>query len=167
MMQITQSTALDLQNALQKDLTDLFKGHFYKSPSLGPDGKSLYSEPQVFRQNLPKRQSENDPEPFPHIIVRLDSGRIASQRDAHRVAVLLLVGTYNDDPMNSGHEAVIQIMEKIHAHYAENRVLERSFVFQDPFDWVLQDEESYPYFFGTARIIFDAPAPRQKASVYT
>ena len=52
-------TARDLQVRLQQDLTELFKDRRYKTP----DGKM---EPvHVFRQNLPKRKSEEDEDPFP------------------------------------------------------------------------------------------------------
>lgn len=52
-------TARDLQIRLQKDLIELFKDRRYKTP----DGKM---EPvHVFRQNLPKRESEEAEDPFP------------------------------------------------------------------------------------------------------
>lgn len=36
------------------------------------------------------------------------------------------------------------------------------FMFQDPFDWALQDEESYPYYFGAASMTFKTAAIRKE-----
>lgn len=74
-------TARDLQIRLQKDLIELFKDRRYKTP----DGKM---EPvHVFRQNLPKRESEEAEDPFPYITVVLDSGDVKNQRSSHQIAV--------------------------------------------------------------------------------
>lgn len=110
------------------------------------------------------RQNEDADDPFPYIIVRIDSGGISSQTDPHKVAVILLVGAYDDSPENQGHRIVLEVLEKIQHHYEETPLLSGQFVFQDPFNWALQDEESYPYFFGAANLTFDLPATRRKWS---
>lgn len=149
--------ALILQNAIVSDLKNLFKDRRYSSPT----GTSAVS---VFPQNLPKRESEDDDDPFPYIIVRLDAGKIESQTDAYTVAVLLLIGAYSDDASNQGHQSVLEIMETIQRHYEEKPSLAEQFVFTDPFHWALQDEESYPYFFGAVSMSFNLPAPRREWS---
>ena len=148
-----------LQDALVADLTELFKDRRYPTPD-DDDAVAL----SVFAQNLPKRKSENDDDPFPYIIARLDSGGIETQTSPHKVAVLLLIGVYDDHPENQGHRTVLEIMEVIQQHYEETPLLDRQFVFKDPFNWALQDEESYPYFFGAANLTFELPAPRRKVS---
>jgi hypothetical protein len=147
-----------LQDAIVADLTDLFKGRCYATPDGGT------AAPAFFAQNLPKRKSEEDDDPFPYVIVRLDSGNIETQTDPHKVAVILLVGAYNDDASNQGHRTVLEIMEVIQQHYEERPLLAGQFVFVDPFSWALQDEESYPYFFGAASLSFTLPAPRREWS---
>lgn len=150
--------ARELQNAIRDDLMTLFQNIRYKTP----DGKT--AAPSVFKQNLPMRQDEEADDPFPYIIVRLDSGGIVTQTDPHKVAVILLFGAYDDDPSNQGHEAILEMMEKIQTHYEETPLLAGQFVFTDPFNWALQDEESYPYFFGAANLAFNAAATRRKWS---
>ena len=147
-----------LQDALVADLKELFKNRRYKT--LVDESAAL----SVFAQNLPKRESEDDDDPFPYIIARIDSGAIESQTDPHKVAVLLLVGVYDDDTKNQGHRAVLEILEVIQQHYEEAPLLDGQFTFTDPFNWALQDEESYPYFFGAANLNFTLPAPRRKWS---
>lgn len=150
--------ARELQRALKEDLTALFQETHY----LSPDGEK--SAVSVFKQHLPMRQAEDANDPFPYIIVRLDSGGIANQTDPHKVAVLLLIGAYDDGTDNQGHEAVLEMLEKIQHHYEETPLLAGQFVFTDPFNWALQDEESYPYNFGAANLTFTLPATRRKAS---
>lgn len=150
--------ALKLQDAIVNDLQKLFSKRKY----LTPDGET--AAVSVFAQNLPKRDSEDDDGPFPYIVARLDSGDIESQTDAYKVAVILLVGVYDDDKSNQGHKTVLEIMEVIQRHYEEIPLLDGRYVFTDPFHWALQDEESYPYFFGGVQISFNVPAPRRKWS---
>ncbi len=150
--------ARELQRAVKDDLTALFQETRYRNPEGQPSTIS------VFKQHLPKQETEDADDPFPYIIVRVDSGGIATQADPHKVAVILLIGTYDDGTDNQGHEAVLEILEKIQHHYEEKPLLAEQFVFTDPFNWVLQDEESYPYYFGAANLSFNLPATRRKAS---
>lgn len=150
-----------LQDAVVEDLTTLFQNHRFKTP----DGKTAALS--WFAQTLPMRDTDDDDDPFPYGIVRLDSGGVANKTDPHKVAILLMIGIFDDDRRNQGHRAVTEIMELIQQHYEENPLLNGAFVFSDPFAWALQDEESYPYFFGAANLTFELPAPRTKASIYT
>lgn len=150
-----------LQDAMVVDLQDLFKNRRYKTPGGGDAALS------VFPQNLPKRESEDDDDPFPYIIARIDSGDIETQTDPCKVSVFILIGVYDDDVKNQGHRAVLEIMEVIQQHYEETPLLDGQFTFTDPFHWALQDEESYPFFFGGIEITFSVPAPRRKASDLT
>ena len=75
-----------------------------------------------------------------------------------------LVGMFDDDRKNQGHRAVLEILEEVRRHYEELPLLDGAFVFSDPYRWTLQEEESYPYFFGGAELSFDLPAPRRKWS---
>mgnify|MGYP000818406379 FL=1 len=126
-------TARDLQVRLQQDLTELFKDRRYKTP----DGKM---EPvHVFRQNLPQRKSEEDEDPFPYIIVALDSGGVKDQMTAHKIAVVFRIGIYDDDLTNQGHASVLAIMETMQQHYEESNTL-GPFAFNDDgdgFAWAL------------------------------
>ena len=78
--------------------------------------------------------------------------------------MILLIGIFDDDPKNQGHEAVLEIIERIQMHYQETPLLAGQFVCQDPFEWALQEEESYPYYFGACQLTFAMQAPRAKWS---
>lgn len=150
-------TARELQHDVAEDLREMFKHDLYKTPTDGT------SPPNVFKQFLPKLESDDEDDPFPYIIVRVDSGGIDSQTDPHKVALILVIGIYDDDTQNQGHATVLEIIERIQQHYEETPAL-AEFVFTDPFGWALQDEETYPYYYGAVNLTFNAPAPRTKAS---
>ena len=120
-------TARELRADLVEDIREAFKDRLYKDPT------GEFVQLNVFPQRLPKREHGSDEDPFPYVIVRLDSGGIASQTDPHNEAQPVLNGKYRRE---------------------------------DPFSWALQDEESYPYFYGAAHMTWSTYATRRKVSVY-
>lgn len=177
--------ARELQTAIKEDLEALFEKTRLKAPPEAVSNRPAYQmgmdtpdeeTPQVapgcaaisvFEQELPIRDAGAD-DPFPYIIVRLDTGGIDTPTDAHKVNVILLIGIYDDDKQNQGHKTVLEIIEGIQAHYEKQPTLSGgAFQFTDPFKWVLQDEPSYPYFYGACNLAFNTYADRTEASEYT
>lgn len=169
-------TARELQTALVEDLKELFKDSYFQTPyqKMAPLG--------VFRQRLPKRDAQSEEDPFPYIIVRLDHGGLEGRTSAHKVSVLLVIGVFDDalletkeppptegwDTRNFGPEAVLEIIERIQAHYEKHPSLEGgAFYFDGPFNWALQDEDSYPYYYGACEMEFTLAAPRRERSQFT
>lgn len=157
--------ARELQTGIVADLNGLFQDSLYKTPA------GTMAKPSFFMQFLPKRQSEEDDDPFPYGIVRLDNGAIAGPTDPHQVAIIILVGVFDDAIENQGHTTVLEIMEKIQEHYQREPVVKDlggrmigRLNTDTPVSWALQDEESYPFFFGGLNLTFDLPAPRTKVS---
>lgn len=176
-------TARELQPAIKKDLEALFEKTTFKAPPDLPHNRPAYQfdgpeqEPpeevprsaklSVFEQELPIRDGEAE-DPYPYIIVRLDTGGIDTPTDPHKVNVILLVGIYDDDRQNQGHKTVLEVIERIQAHYEKEPTLcGAAFQFTDPFKWVLQDEPSYPYFYGACNLAFNLYANRTEGSEYT
>lgn len=151
-------TARNLQQAIIKDLRDLFSKRRYKDS----EGNSVAIN--VFEHDVPERTSDDAPEAFPYIIVRITSGRIDTQTDPHKVSVMLLVGIYDESVNHKGCSTVVEILELIQSHYEGRPLLAGQFAFQDPFVWVTQDELSYPYYFGAANTTWSTPAPRREWS---
>ena len=152
-------TARELQKAIMEDLRELFATDQFKTP----DGKM--ASPGLYPQFLPQLESDDDTDPFPYIIVRIDSGGIETQTDPHKISVILVIGIFEDSLENEGHESVLEIIERIQQHYEETPAL-KEFVCADPFNWALQDEPSYPYFYGAVNLVFHAPAPRANSYEY-
>lgn len=123
-------------------------------PSEPEDGEDIEPVP-------PPQDPDAEVDPFPYIIVRLNSGELTTPDAYHNVSVLLLVGIFDDNPDNQGHATVMDIIERIQMHYLQQPSL-GDFQYMDPINWVLQDEESYPYYYGAIQLHFWARAPRSE-----
>ena len=89
-----------------------------------------------------------------------DVGHLASDADT------------GEDKMLKGakreHKTVLEIIERIQTHYEKSPTLGGGvFQFTDPFKWVLQDEPSWPYFYGACNLSFNLYAQRTEGSIYT
>lgn len=172
-----------LQIAVKENLEALFAGTILKAPPEVPADRPAYQldgpeqEPpeesprtapiSIFEQELPIRDAGGE-DPFDYIIVRLDTGGVDSPTDPHKVNVILLIGVYDDDKLNQGHKTVLEIIERIQDHYEQQPTLaDGAFRFTDPFHWALQDEPSFPYFYGACNLAFHTYAPRTEGSKYT
>ena len=149
-------TATMLQEEIVKELGVIFKGDRFKN-SLGE-----YVKLNVYEQQLPIREDEDSPDPMPYIIVRIETGSTKSGTDPQEVLVTLLFGYFDDSPENNGHKGVLGMIQKVHERFEKQPMLANQFMFQDPFDWALQDEESFPYFFGAASMTFKTAAIRKE-----
>ena len=150
-------TSRKLQKAIKADLRELFATDQFTTP----DGQ--IASPAPYPQFLPPPETADDTDPFPYIIVRIDSGGIETQTDPHKISIIVVIGIFEDSLENKGHESVLEIIERIQQHYEETPALKEC-VCADPFNWALQDETSYPYFYGAVNLVFHAPAPRAKWS---
>ena len=146
--------ARELQEAVCKDIEELFRGDSFQTVDGGMTGKV-----RTFRQYLPRLEAENEETLFPFVIVKVDCGKIESPTEAHRVRLLLWAGVHDDNPENNGHLGVLEILERIQQHYQEQPALGPA-VAAHPFEWAMQDEESFPFFYGGCYVYFDLPAPR-------
>lgn len=149
-------TATILQEELVKELETIFHGDLFKN-SLGE-----YVKLNIYEQQLPIREDEDAPDPMPYIVVRLETGSTKSGTEPQEVLVTMLFGYFDDAPENNGHKGVLGMIQKIHERFEKQPMLANQFMFQDPFDWALQDEESFPYFFGAASMTFKTAAIRKE-----
>ena len=149
-------TATMLQEEIVKELETIFRGDLFKN-SLGE-----YVKLNVYEQQLPIKEDEDSPDPMPYIIVRLETGSTKSGTDPQEVLVTLLFGYFDDSPENNGHKGVLGMIQKVHERFEKQPMLANQFMFQDPFDWALPDEESFPYFFGAASMTFKTAAIRKE-----
>lgn len=179
--------ARELQEAVRADLNELFADRFYKTP------ENKMAPIKAYCQQLPQFDAQELDGFFPYAIVRLDKGGVESPRDAYKVDVMIIIGIYDDgtqeytgeketpkpgqepsfvgsdgwDQRNFGYMAVMEAIELIQTHYEQEPALKNgAFYFDGPFNWALQDEDSYPYYFGVCELTFTLSAPRKKESPY-
>ena len=126
-----------LQDELAEELRKIFKGFSLKSPDGGMD------KIHVFRQLLPMPEPAGQEEIPPEL---LENGL---------VNINLLIGIYEPDYDKQGHKDVLNIIAKIYERFAKVPVLNGKYTIQYPVTWALQEEESYPYYFGGMGMAFE------------
>lgn len=153
-------TVIDLQKALLEEMKQIFSSDIFK------DSTGKYVSLNVFEQWLPIRKDEDEQDPVPYIIVRIEVAEVKGWTEAQVVETSLLIGCFDDDTNNVGHKTVLEIIQRIEERFFKNPMLASQFMFlnddQHPFDWALQDEESFPYYFGAVRMYFNTPAIRKE-----
>lgn len=147
-----------LQDDLNEELKEILKDSTFK------DTNGERKKINVFSQDLPveSNREDEDEDPFPYIINKLDSGDIQSEESAHEVKVLLIIGIYDEDRNRQGYKDVLHIINKIYERFAKQNVLNKRYVVKVPFRWTLQDEDTHPYYFGGIEMSFDIPAVRRE-----
>ena len=164
-------TAFELQDDLIKELKALFIGFKLKTPNIGDDGNATLSSPNIFGQSLPIREDDDaEDDPYPYIIVRIDSGDMKGDVVAHLIKTRLLIGAFDDNNNTNGHKDVLNVIQDIYERFSKNPVLANKYVMKQdsetPFTWALQDEDTHPYYFGAIEMIWETRAIRRE-SKYT
>lgn len=153
-------TAHGLQTALVDELKTLFSDTLMRNP-LGED-----RPPEVFEQQLPVPQDDYDADMSfaPYIIVQLYSGKI---EDFHtpghgkQLQVDMLFCIFNDDRNRNGHIELLNMIQRVE-NYLGARGRVKNFILSKPFEWVLENSDNYPYYFGAATANFEAPRVTQE-----
>lgn len=159
-----------LQDELAEELGKILRNFRLKTPG-GEKGKV-----RIFKQDLPvpaPMPGEDIPAellenglagdmaedvPCPYIIVRVQDGEIRDAYSAQTVNVHLLFGVYEDDIGKQGHKDILSMIAKIYERFAKAPVLGSGYTIQYPVLWGMQEEESYPYYFGGMYLSWEAAA---------
>lgn len=167
-------TAGSLQSELAEELRKILKEFRLK------DLEGNFSRINIFEQYLPipgpKKQDnippellenglaeeETDPEPFPYIIVRISEGEIEDADSAQMVSLILIIGVCDTDYERQGCKDILNIIAKIYERFAKMPVLNGKYTIQYPIEWALQEEESYPVYFGGMALTFETAAIRRE-----
>lgn len=150
-------TPLDLQDELVLEMRKILKGYEYKTPA----GERVPIN--VFAQNIPVNETDDDEDPVPYIIVRLNSGEDKGDRDStNTVKLVIIAGIYDDSLDAQGHRDVMNIIQKIYQRFHVSPNLNGKAVYAGEFHWMMQEDGYYPYFFGACSLAFYIPAIRRE-----
>ncbi|MCM1412524.1 MAG: hypothetical protein NC305_18570, partial [Lachnospiraceae bacterium] len=142
-------TPLELQDELVGEMSRILDGYTYKTP----EGKRIPIN--VFAQNIPMNETDDEDDPIPYIIVRLNSGEDDGTRDSfNTVSIVVIVGIWDDALDAQGHRDVMNIIQKIYQRFHENPDLNRKAAYAGGFQWAMQDDACYPYSFGACHMKF-------------
>lgn len=163
-----------LQDDLIEELKEILKDFKLKTPT------GALSEINIFAQNLPvpealeqenlsREQLESGladeitaADPYPYIIVRIEEGEIKDEFSAQTVNTLLIIGVYENAYDKQGQKDVLNIIAKIYERFAKRDLLNKRYTLQYPITWTLQEEESYPYYFGGMSLGWETAAIRRE-----
>ncbi len=165
-----------LQSELAEELKNILADLRLKSPQGEKSSINIFEQflpvPQPQEQKKTEVSSEllenglveeqTDPDPFPYIIVRISDGEIKDENSAQTVSVILLIGTYEPDFDKQGYKDIMNIITKIYERFAKMPVLNGKYTIQYPILWAIQDEESYPYYYGGMSLLFETAAVRRE-----
>ena len=150
-------TPLDLQDELVEELKRLFKDYLYKAPS--GDRVPI----NVFPQNIPINETDDEDDPVPYIIVRLNKGSDDGSRDSfNTVKLIVIIGIWDGSLDAQGHRDVSNIIQKIYERFQKNPNLNNIAAYSGNFNWTLQDDNYYPYSFGACSMDFHIAAIRRE-----
>lgn len=150
-------TPIILQDALLEEMEELFKDYVYKTPSGGRIPLN------VFPQNLPVNETDDEEDPIPYLIIRLMDGEDEGSRESfHAVNLMVSIGIWDDELNAQGHKDVMNIIQKIYQRFHENPDLNHIASFQGGFHWALDNENCYPYYFGGCSMSFGIAAVRRE-----
>jgi len=156
-------TALELQKDLAAEVENILKDVITKDP----DGNRK-SGVTAYRQFLPKVTEDDEDETkfFPYAIIRLSDATTPDDFTAWQVTVDVLLGVYDDDPKMGGGDNVLIMIQRIIDRFSQEALLARKYRCQSKMDWAVQDEDTFPYFFGGVRLVFDIPKIGRSEPIY-
>ncbi len=156
-------TALDFQQALANDVQYILKDII----TVNAAGQRV-SGVNVYKQQLPVITSdeEDDSKFLPYAIIRLSDGKTEDDDTPWSVTADILFGVYDSDPSNQGHQHIMVMCQRVIDRYAAEPLLVKKFRAEQDIEWALNDEDTYPYYFGGVRIKFNVPKIGRREPLY-
>lgn len=150
-------TPLELQDELAAEIGRILKGYKYKSPAGGRVPVNVYT------QNIPINETDDEDDPIPYIIVRLSSGEDVGEKASFNIVKLvIIVGIWDDNLDAQAYRDVMDIIQKIYERFQKNPNLNGKAYYSGEFHWAAQEDSYYPYSFGACSLSFRIAAIRRE-----
>lgn len=146
-------TRKDLQDALVEETRELLKDVWVKNPA-GEETRV-----KVFPQRLPEISEDDADETklFPYAIVRLGDSLTEDDNDPWHVTVDWLLGVHDNSVDGQGHIHILTMIERITNRFIAEPWLNNIYRADQRITTALQDEDTYPFYFGGVEITFSIP----------
>lgn len=150
-------TPVMLQDELVEEIKRLLSNTSFKTPT------GAFVPMNVFAQSIPVNETDDDEDPVPYVIIRLNRGDDPGTRDSfNTVKLVIIIGIWDDGLENQGHRVVLNVIQKIYQRFQTIPNLNNKAVYSGEFNWALQEEGYYPYFFGACSLDFRIAAIRRE-----
>lgn len=112
-----------------------------------------------YEQSLPvvMEDEEDDSKYFPYFIVRMGEGSTEDDNDPWTDTVNILFGVYDDDKQTNGHRHILTMIQRVTDRFAKEPLLNKKFRAKEKMSFALQDEDTYPFYFGGVEMRFSVP----------
>ena len=147
------------QNALIREIEELFKGNVY-------NGQEGYKALKIFKQDLPipedeDEDSDTDAAAAPYIVVRMTGGEVKDERTPQTIDFSIVICTYDRSVERLGYQDVANIKEDMIQHFCKRPYFGDVYTVLKPITWAMQADDSAPYYFGAVSLTCTAPAMTQ------
>ena len=112
-----------------------------------------------YEQGLPLvvEDDEDESKFFPYYIIKLDEGETPTAEEPWKVHVFIILGIYEDSKENIGHKEIMNAVERIQQRFEKEPLLNGKYRADPEMSWALQDEQTYPFYFGALELYFWIP----------
>lgn len=120
-----------------------------------------------YGHRLPVIQSDEEDENqyFPFFIVRFDNGKTKDDDDCWHVATDIIFGIH-DTSESGGHENILVIIQRVVDRFASEPGLKKKYRADQEINWAVQEDDTYPYYYGAVGITFSVPKIERKVARY-
>lgn len=146
-------TILKLQQELIEEINKIFDGMTFNT--LSGERKAL----NVFEQELPEIETDDEDEEnvtVPYCIVKVESGNF-KQSEESNCNVVFVFGFFDNDKSHSGYKDVLIAFEKVRQRFQKQPCINCFECDSNSFQFVMTDDDYYPYFFGAIQMSFKIP----------
>lgn len=163
MKQIDGVTILDFQEKLGEKVKQILRD-VQSSNTAGEtvDGVNIYD------QFLPvvTEDDEDESQFFPFVIVRVLNGKTDDDDDPWTVTTILILGIYDTDAKHAGSKRIMIMIQRLINEFAAEPLLAKTYrAMPDP-EWDLQDEDTYPFYYGAVQFKFKMPKIGRREPIY-
>lgn len=151
------------QDALIETLEELFKGMKYN----GQQGRKPL---RIYKQDLPITENndsdvDTDAAAAPYVVVRMTGGQIEDEKSPQKVEFSLVICAYDLGNAREGYQDVANIKEDIIQRFCTRPYFGDVFTVLKPIVWAMQQDDTYPYYFGACNLTCTAPAMTQDTAL--
>lgn len=153
------ASILLLQKALLKEVTNILSDMQFETS----EGETVTGV-TGYEQRLPQitEDDEDSSKFFPYAVVRATNWLTKGDTDPWHVTLDVLFGIYDEAKDSHGHEQIMNMIQRVADRFIYEPLLDHSYRAEQTIDAELQDEDTYPYYFGGIEFTFTAPKIERK-----
>lgn len=84
----------------------------------------------------------------PWCVVKLENGSISGINEMQETTFAICFGVFNDSLDNNGHMEIMNLIQRVYERFSVNPILDGQYTCTGTFEWAVQDDDTYPYYFG-------------------